>query len=129
ASPPKAVFLTACETSTGALSDVAGICQIAREHGALTVVDGMTWIGSHDVQPDQIAIDVLLTSSQKALGSRPGLSFVTLSEAAHQCLEERGTRAGYLDLLTERDEQRNGNPAFTPAVTLVTALDRALNAM
>ena len=38
----KIVTLTHSETSTGAANDVKALCEIIREHGALSVVDGVT---------------------------------------------------------------------------------------
>ena len=64
----KIVTLTQSETSTGAANDVKTLCQIIREHGALSVVDGVTSALIVFVSPFCIVrddFDKVKTNSQK----------------------------------------------------------------
>ena len=80
----KIVTLTQSETSTGAVNDVKALCKIIKEHGALSVVDGVTSVGAMDIKPDEWGIDVLVSGSQKGFMIPPGLSFLVASEKAFE---------------------------------------------
>ena len=122
------VFVTLSETSTGVVHDVRALAEAARRHDALLVVDAISGAGAAELRQDEWGIDVVVTGSQKALMCPPGLAFVSASERA---LERANTSPGgryYFDWQRQLGEQRNDTPAtpFTPAVTLVRALDVAL---
>jgi aspartate aminotransferase-like enzyme len=124
----QAVFVQGCETSTGGLHPVAELADVAREHDVLLCVDGIAWLGAHDVKPDELGIDLLVGASQKALACPPGLAFVAVSERAEGRLRKRpGTARFTLDLLAELDSQRAGEFRFTPPVPLVQALGASLD--
>ncbi|OYX33997.1 MAG: alanine--glyoxylate aminotransferase [Caulobacterales bacterium 32-69-10] len=59
------------ETSTGVLSDPGPLCAIAREHGALTVVDCVTSLGGVPVNAAEWDADVLYSGTQKCLSAPP----------------------------------------------------------
>ena len=124
----ESVFVTLSETSTGVVHDVRALAEAARRHDALLVVDAISGAGAAELRQDEWGIDVVVTGSQKALMCPPGLAFVSASERA---LERAKTSPGgryYFDWQRQLGEQRNDTPAtpFTPAVTLVRALDVAL---
>ena len=70
------------ETSTGALSDAQEITRIAHAHDALVIVDAVTSLAGSPLRVDEWELDAVYSGSQKCLSSFPGLSPVTLSEAA-----------------------------------------------
>src|SRR5690606_24993292 len=71
----RAVMLCGVETSTGELLDPAIVSETVKAlPNCLLLVDGITWIGSHSADPDALGIDMLVTSSQKALSAPPGLA-------------------------------------------------------
>jgi alanine-glyoxylate transaminase/serine-glyoxylate transaminase/serine-pyruvate transaminase len=70
------------ETSTGVLSDAEALARIAREHGALTIVDCVTSLAGTPVLTDGWGLDAVYAGSQKCLSCAPGLSPVTFSAAA-----------------------------------------------
>ena len=86
------VAMVQAETSTGAASDVATLCAIAREHDCLTLVDSVTAIGGIPVQVDEWGIDALYSGSQKCLAAPPGLSPVTFGERALETVRRRKTK-------------------------------------
>ena len=70
------------ETSTGAQSDAQALCDLARKHGALTIVDCVTSLGGTPVLLDAWQADATYSGSQKCLSCTPGLSPVSFSERA-----------------------------------------------
>lgn len=75
------------ETSCGSrLVEIAEICRLAKEHGALTVVDAVVTLSAMPVPVDEWGIDVCLTAGQKALSSIPGVSLCVFSDAAWQAV-------------------------------------------
>jgi aspartate aminotransferase-like enzyme len=120
----KAVFLTHSETSTGVVADVRALAGVAKEAGALVVVDAVSSLGAVPLETDAWGLDVVVAGSQKALMTPPGLAFAAVSEAA---LEARGAAPRfYFDWGKIAAAQAKLDAAFTPAVTLIAALDVAL---
>ena len=68
----KVVFLTHSETSTGVVADVRALAAVARESGALVVVDAISSLGAVPLESDAWGIDVVCSGSQKALMTPPG---------------------------------------------------------
>src|SRR5215469_11957804 len=80
---PRAVFVQATESSTGARHDIEGIARIVREHGeSLVVVDAITGLGTTHLDVDRWGIDIIIGGSQKALMMPPGLAYCAVSERA-----------------------------------------------
>jgi serine---pyruvate transaminase len=127
-SPVRAVFATQCETSTGVVSDVRALAEVARRHGTVLCVDAVSGLGAVDLPQDEWAVDVVVAGSQKSLMCPPGLAFVSATERALAQAVERPGRRHYFDwgLTAAGQRQQPPNSAFTPAVTLFRALDVAL---
>ena len=96
----KVLAFVHAETSTGALSDADTLCAIAREHGALTIVDTVTSLGGVPVLVDQWQADAVYSGSQKCLSCTPGLSPITFSQRAVDVVKARGqkSQSWFLDL-------------------------------
>ncbi len=88
------------ETSTGAQSDAAKLCRIAREHGCLTIVDTVTSLGGTPVLVDEWGADAVYSGTQKCLSCAPGLSPVTFSGRALEKARSRTrpVQSWFLDL-------------------------------
>jgi aspartate aminotransferase-like enzyme len=121
------VFLVHSETSTGVVSDVQALVATAREAGALSVVDAVSSLGAVPVETDAWRIDVLVAGSQKALMTPPGLSLATISPAAWERCARTTTPRFYFDWAKLHAQLEAGSTPFTPAVSLVVALDAALS--
>ena len=120
----KAVFLVHSETSTGVVADIQALAAVAREAGALSIVDAVSSLGAVPLETDEWELDVVATGSQKALMCPPGLAMTAVSEAAYAA---QGTGARfYYDWNRTLKAQAAFDAAFTPAVSLVAALDVAL---
>ena len=77
------------ETSTGVMSDPAPLCALAREHGALTVVDCVTSLGGIPVEAQGWGADVLYSGAQKCLSAPPGLAPFALGPRAQAAVKAR----------------------------------------
>jgi alanine-glyoxylate transaminase/serine-glyoxylate transaminase/serine-pyruvate transaminase len=87
----KVIGLIHGETSTGALQPVEPITKVARDYGALTIVDTVASLGGVEFRTDDWRADVCYTGSQKCLSAPPGLSPITLSEGAIEKIKNRKT--------------------------------------
>jgi aspartate aminotransferase-like enzyme len=121
-----AVLLTHSETSTGVVADVQGLAVAAKEAGALVVVDAVSSLGAVPLETDAWGIDVVASGSQKALMTPPGLALASVSQAAWEASRRSSSPRMYFDWETTREAQVRLDAPFTPAVSLVVALDVAL---
>ena len=96
----KALAFVHAETSTGVESDAATLCRLARDHGALSIVDAVTSLGGIPVETDDWGADAIYSGTQKCLSCVPGLSPVTFSERAVKTVLARKTKvqSWFLDL-------------------------------
>src|SRR2546425_312264 len=124
----RAVFVTQSETSTGVHNDVPAIRAALGDLPALLMVDAVSSLGAVPLETDAWGVDVVVTGSQKALMSPPGMAFVSVSDRAWAAAERTSTPRFYLDLRRGRTEVRKPLPgtAFTTAVTVAYAVHEAL---
>jgi alanine-glyoxylate transaminase/serine-glyoxylate transaminase/serine-pyruvate transaminase len=87
--PTKVLAFVHAETSTGARSDAASLCAVARKHGALSVVDCVTSLGGVVVDVAAWDADVVYSGTQKCLSAPPGLSPIALSKRAQAAISGR----------------------------------------
>jgi len=123
------VFTTHCETSTGVLQDVKTMSRIAHDNGALMVVDGITSLGAQVVETDDWRLDVVIGGSQKGFMMPPGLAFLSVSDSARERMEDNGHPVYYFDLRKALRSYETDDTPWTPAMTLVIALNEALKMM
>ncbi len=124
----RAVTFTQVETSTGVQAPISALAAVAREAGALVIVDAVCALGGVPVDMDDRGIDILLSGAQKALGVPPGLSILVASERALERRREMGRIAAYYaDLLNWLPSMLNPTVYFsTHAVNLFYGLQAAL---
>ncbi|MDN3699382.1 alanine--glyoxylate aminotransferase family protein [Vibrio cortegadensis] len=79
------------ETSTGALSNAQALGKLAKDYGALTIVDAVTSLGGVPLLVDEWQLDAVYSGSQKCLSCVPGLSPLTFSAKAIEKIESRST--------------------------------------
>ena len=125
----KIVTLTHNETSTGVTNDVKSIVSIIKEHGAVSVVDGVTSIGALPCKMDEWGIDVLVSGSQKGFMIPPGLSFLAANEKAWKLHEQCVNPSFYFNWKQNRKSVLDASTAWTPAVNLFVGLNTALQMM
>jgi serine---pyruvate transaminase len=119
----KLVLLTHSETSTGVVADVESLAAVADEAGAVVAVDAVSSLGAIPLETDAWGLDAVVSGSQKALMTPPGLAFVALSERAERAAVPQSF---YFDWIRTRKAQDRRDSAFTPAVSLVRGLEVAL---
>lgn len=125
----KAIFLTHSETSTGVVSDLQAMgVRLRAADGPLLVVDAVSSLGALALEGDAWGLDVVVSGSQKALMTPPGLALVSVSERAYVAARAATSPRFYFDWERTRAAQTKLPPAnpFTPAVSLVLGLDAAL---
>ncbi|KAJ2616687.1 hypothetical protein H4S08_000689 [Coemansia sp. RSA 1365] len=131
----KMVTVTQVDTSTGVLADVKGVADLVKEHSpeTLVVVDGVCATAAERLYFDQWGVDVVVTASQKALGSPPGISVVVVSQKALSVLTARKTRvpAYYVNWnrwlpIMKSYEARAPKYFATPCVQAIFALNTSL---
>ena len=125
----KIVTLTHNETSTGVTNPLKELIAIIKEHGAVSVVDGVTSIGAIECKMDEWGIDVLISGSQKGFMIPPGLAFLAASEKAFKLHEQCKHPSFYFDWSAYRKSVRANSTPYTPAVNLIVALNEALKTM
>ena len=117
------------ETSTGLENPVREIAAAARAASpdTLICVDAVSSLGGARLEMDAWGLDMVLTSSQKALALPPGLALGAVSDRAMGKAETVENRGWYFDLVRmEKHRLKDSSPA-TPAMSLIFALDRQLD--
>jgi aspartate aminotransferase-like enzyme len=123
----RGVFVQLSESSTGARHDIEGLARVTRGlKDTLLVVDAISGAGAMTLETAKWGVDVVVVGSQKALALPPGLAFVGVSRRAWDRIESTKSGRFYFDLRRERQAQAGGESAFTPAISLMTALQAAL---
>lgn len=79
-SDAKVLAFVHAETSTGCASDAKALAAVAKEYGALTIMDAVTSLGGTPVLVDEWGIDAVYSASQKCISCTPGLSPVSFSD-------------------------------------------------
>ncbi|MGH9475795.1 MAG: pyridoxal-phosphate-dependent aminotransferase family protein [Terriglobales bacterium] len=129
ANAPRVLMVQASESSTGCKHDIAAIARAARSENPnlLLLVDGITGVGTQQLDMDAWDLDILVGGSQKAVMMAPGLAYLAVSERAWGAMAEAKAPRFYFDLRNERRSQANSETCFTPAIGLVAALHAALD--
>lgn len=81
--------LVHCDTPSGMLNPVEELSRALHKYGILTVVDSVSAMFGEPLNVDNGQIDIVCGGSQKAVSAPPGLTFVTVSEAALKKMENR----------------------------------------
>lgn len=123
----RAVFVQASESSTGVYHPIREIAALTKGRpDVLCVVDAISALGAVNLPMDAWGIDIMVAGSQKALALPPGLAFIALSAKAWKFAETSKSPKFYFDLKRELKNQQTNQTAFTPAITLILGLRKAL---
>jgi aspartate aminotransferase-like enzyme len=126
--PAKAVLMQHSETSTGVIHDVEAVGRATKDASVLLVVDVISSVGAVPYQGDAWGVDVAIGGSQKAFSATPGLSFVSVSDAAWEATKTSKNPRFYFDWAMYKasyDQASPENP-FTPAISLMLGMRAAL---
>ncbi|KAG9312938.1 pyridoxal phosphate-dependent transferase [Chiua virens] len=131
----KLITITHVDTSTAVLSDIKAVAELVHSVSpeTLVVVDAVCSVASEEIQMDAWGIDVVLSASQKGLGTPPGLSIVVVSQKALKTFESRSTPvsayyASWKKWLPVMKAYEGNTAAYfaTPPVNLIYALRASL---
>ncbi|MBM3450428.1 MAG: alanine--glyoxylate aminotransferase family protein [Armatimonadetes bacterium] len=127
AKKPKLIAIVHAETSTGVRHPIEDVAAIAKSHDALLLVDAVTALGGIPLRADEMGIDLVYSCTQKCLGAPPGMSPVTVSEAARNRIRarSRGNQSFYLDLEALLSYWSGGTYHHTMSATMIYALREA----
>ncbi len=126
-----AVLMTHNETSTSVMNPIPELVAVVRElaPGALTLVDSVSGLGAVPFEMDAWGVDVVVTGSQKAWMSAPGLAMIAASPRAWAAMETATSPRFYLDLRAHRDAHANGQTPWTPALAVLYQVDEGIRLM
>jgi len=88
---PDVVTMVHNETSTGILNPAREVGKLVKKHDAVFVLDCVTTIGGDEAPVDDLGADVAIVGSQKCLGAPPGMSAISVSDAAWASIREKQT--------------------------------------
>ena len=126
------VFVTHNETSTGVTNDIAAIAaavRSARDPAPLLVVDAVSSLGAIEMRMDEWGCDMVVTASQKACMTPPGLAMIGVGPRAWPWIERAKLPRFYFDLLAARKYAGRANTPYTPAVSALYGLRAGLELM
>lgn len=126
------VCLVHCETPSGTWNDCEAIGSIARDHGALSLVDCVSTLGGMELDVDRWSLDVCVAGPQKCLGGPPGMSLMSISDRAWGVIESNpaAPRASFLSLLDWRECWfGEGRFPYTPSVVDLHGVESACEQM
>jgi pyridoxamine--pyruvate transaminase len=118
------------ETPSGTVCDVSAIGPIAHSHGALTLIDCVSSLGGIPLKTDEWHLDVCVAGAQKCLGGPPGMSLMTVSDAAWERVRANPSapRASYLSMLDWKEQWIDGEKfPFTPSVSDLYGVEAAVD--
>lgn len=115
------------ETATGTRLPIEEIATVARDAGALYMVDGIASVGGELLNVDKMEIDAVVTGTQKGLEAPPGIGVIAFGERGREVIEARTEplHSWYLDI-KRWDWYRREWPHHPHPVTMPTNLVLAL---
>jgi len=118
-----------CETPTGIINNIGEITKLLNEHNILSIVDSVSAIGGVPIEVDEWGIDIILGGSQKCLSVPPGLTFMSVSDAAWDAVNNRETpvRGYYTNLQLWQNWYEEKYFPYTQAISDIYALNAALD--
>ena len=118
-----------CETPTGILNPAEEIIEVLNKYNILSVVDSVSAVGGVSIEVDSWGVDILLGGSQKCLSAPPGTTFLSVSEAAWEMINNRETEVHgyYLNLIPWQNWYEDKKFPYTQAISDIYAFDQALD--
>ena len=122
---PKMITVVHCETPSGTINPLEKLGRLKQTSGVrLLYADVVSSAGGDSVLADEWHIDLALGGSQKCLSAPPCMSFLSVSDAAWEMIDEIGY-VGYDALKPFRTAQQNHRFPYTPYWHGMAALNTA----
>ncbi|OGR84058.1 MAG: hypothetical protein A2902_05725 [Elusimicrobia bacterium RIFCSPLOWO2_01_FULL_64_13] len=122
----KAVFTTLTDTSTATACDILGYGKAVSKTPAILVVDAISGLAGQEMYMDEWQVDAVITASQKGLMTAPGLGFISVSPKGWAAVQASKSPRFYWDLRAIEKSSHDGETPFTPAVSLIRAVNASL---
>ncbi len=114
------------ETSTGMYYDPELIAGFCRRENLFLVVDAISSFLADPFDMAQWGVEVMITSSQKALACPPGISILVLSGKAVERIRANQVRSLYFNLKDALQDMERWQTPYTPAVGILLQINERL---
>jgi 2-aminoethylphosphonate-pyruvate transaminase len=115
-----------CETTSGILTPVEAIADVAERRGKRLIVDAMSSFGAIPCSAPALRAEAIVASANKCLEGAPGVGFAIVRRASLAAAEGNAHSLS-LDLHAQwTGFEANGQWRFTPPTHVLAALDQAL---
>jgi aspartate aminotransferase-like enzyme len=123
----QAVLITHNETSTGVTNPLPELATVARDAGALVIVDAVSSAGALPLEVDAWGLDFVISGSQKAWMCPPGLVICAIGPRAWAAYDTSTFPRFFWDIVSAQKSAADGMTPTTPPLPLLFALDAALD--
>lgn len=126
------ICVTHNETATGIMNPVEEISEVMKKYPEVVwCVDAVSSAGGTKIDTDKLGIDILITSTQKALALPPGMAACSISRKAYERTGHVSNRGLYFDLREIYDfiQKKDYQYPSTPSLPLMYAMDYQLDRM
>ena len=123
--PHDVVYFIHHETTTGVLTPLQQVAEIAKGHQKWVLVDAVSSIGGEDLDLAGWGVDLVIGSANKCIRGVPGAAFVILSDQLRDVLSGRRQISFVTDLISALNREEGGETPFTPPVQTMYALREA----
>ncbi len=120
------VCITHNETSTGIQNPFEEIAEVMKKYpDVVWCADAVSSAAGAKIETDKLGVDVLVTSTQKALALPPGMAICALSQKAYERTAKVENRGCYFDLRDIYDviQKKDYQYTNTPCVSIMYAMD------
>jgi aspartate aminotransferase-like enzyme len=118
------IAVVANETSTGVRNPVQELADMAHQRDLPIFVDAVSAMGGYSLPVDEWGLDIVATSSNKALETPPGLAILSVSDRAWHIIDakkDKGKHGWYYNLQTWKKYQ-DTRPPFPFPTTMASSL-------
>ena len=125
------IGVVANETGCGVRNPVQELAELAHQHNLPIFVDAVSGMGGYDLPVDAWGLDVVCTSSNKALEMTPGLGILCVGPRAWELIDAKKARAnrGWYYNLSTWKHYRDQRPGLPPSpTTMATGMILGLHA-
>lgn len=117
------------ETSTGVHYNMELIKNFCKKNNLMLIVDAISSFLADEFNMKELNVDVMITSSQKALACPPGISIILLSKRAIDKINKNDCKCMYFDLKDALINGGRGQTPFTPAVSILRQINVRLKSI
>lgn len=116
------VTITQNESSTGVKTDIESACRTIKDHGAMSIVDGVSIFGGCSSLISESRPDIYVTATQKCLAVPAGFSIAFISPDAQKKAVRVPSRGYTTDILGHLKLAKQSQTLTTPSSTLLNQM-------